>query len=45
MSVGAYEKLIDGIRDRYCQPKESLDFGVSETVEVVEEKPKLTKNY
>ena len=37
LSADAYEKLIDGIRDRYCQPKESLDFGVSETVEIVEE--------
>ncbi len=44
LSANAYEKLIDGIRQRYCQPKSSLDFGVSETVEVIEEeKPKLTK--
>ncbi|SMN17148.1 VirD-like protein [uncultured Candidatus Thioglobus sp.] len=39
LSANAYEKLIDGIRDRYCQPKESLDFGVSE---VVEDKPVKT---
>ena len=37
ISADAYEKLIDGIRQRYCQTKESLDFGVSETVEVIEE--------
>ena len=42
LSVDAYEKLIDGIRQRYCQPKSSLDFGVSKTVEVIEES-KLTK--
>ncbi len=38
LSADAYEKLIDGIRDRYCQPKSSLDFGLSETVEIIEEK-------
>lgn len=37
LSADAYERLIDGIRDRYCQPKESLDFGVSESVEITEE--------
>ena len=42
LSATAYEKLIDGIRQRYCQPKSSLDFGVSETVEIVKEK--LVKN-
>lgn len=46
LSADAYEKLIDGIRDRYCQPKESLDFGVtadSENIEIVEEtKPTKT---